>query len=565
MTGKLIYPPARIQIGILIAFITIAVVGASEHSQRLREGVAKVSRHTPLLQEGFEVNSFPPPGWKRYFLAFGNEMWIRVTSLHHSGYASARHSPSIYPSSGQNSWLVSPAINVPSSGANLTFWERTDSPSSYEKHSLLICQNFYIAPVMGDPLPCWTEIASFGEPPYPVVWRKQFVSLDAFAGKTVWLAWRYQGYSADWWAIDDILVQLNLPELTYLSHELLVDACDSGDDGDSNGYLEPGEECAFSVTLQNSGHDLATGISAVLSTNTPGVTINAGSTTFPEIPVGSIGPSLFPFEIELDQGFTCVYPINFILTLTSSSDRDPWTTVFSHRVGALGTVVAETENFDEVSSPALPDGWTQRNGPDDAIFAYTTTASTHPTGIVPHSPPNMLYWDIWDDYGAFDNLLYYVTPKDLSTFRSFEATFWMYHDTQEFNYDWLRMNYSTNGGSNWFAIGPIFCRYNGTNGWTEHIVDLTSLVGNPSVMIGIYCHTAYGNNIYIDDVTLSGVPYVCTICFPPCAIDGCTLLAEPSSGAAPLTVNLSGSANISNCSETLEFTWAFNDGSIYAG
>ncbi|MRR12020.1 hypothetical protein EG835_06025, partial [bacterium] len=127
----------------------------------------------------------------------GGTTWARSTATKRTGLASATHA---YSAAGmQNGWLVSPAVAVPAGGASFTFYEYTSFTSFYFKHSLWACTTGCGAPPTN-----FTEIAAFPAP--TSAWRLQTVSLNAYSGGNVTLAFRYEGNDADSWFIDDVLV-----------------------------------------------------------------------------------------------------------------------------------------------------------------------------------------------------------------------------------------------------------------------------------------------------------------------------------------------------------------------
>ena len=149
-----------------------------------------------FFSEGFEAETFPPSGWNAYNLDGGGTEWARYGSGH-TGKASASHR---YSTAGvQDGWLVAPAMTIPATGASLSFWEFSDFPTYYVKHSLWILTGSF-----NDPTANWVEIAEFDNPAQS--WRQKKVSLNAYAGQQVYLAFRYQGYDATNWTIDDVSV-----------------------------------------------------------------------------------------------------------------------------------------------------------------------------------------------------------------------------------------------------------------------------------------------------------------------------------------------------------------------
>jgi hypothetical protein len=87
--------------------------------------------------------------------------------------------------------------------------------------------------------------------------------------------------------------------------------------GDGNGQLDPGESAKIDIQLKNTGVLDATGITATLTTSTPGVTITQGTSAYPDLPalVGS-GTNTTPFLFTLDSNVACPLTINFTLTVS---------------------------------------------------------------------------------------------------------------------------------------------------------------------------------------------------------------------------------------------------------
>jgi len=151
----------------------------------------------PIVAESFTGATFPPVGWAVYNLDGGGSTWVRNTSTYHSSPGSAQHNYASSSAGMQDGWLVTPAVTIPAAGAPLTFWEYTSFPTYYYKHSLWVCTTSCTSPPTN-----FTEVQAFGSP--TSAWRQQTVSLNAYAGQSIYLAFRYQGQDADAWYLDDI-------------------------------------------------------------------------------------------------------------------------------------------------------------------------------------------------------------------------------------------------------------------------------------------------------------------------------------------------------------------------
>ncbi|MCX7894834.1 MAG: carboxypeptidase regulatory-like domain-containing protein [Thermoanaerobaculum sp.] len=124
---------------------------------------------TTVLSESFESTTFPPTGWTRHdFDGNTGAQWVRTTAYFYDGTASARHTFSTTPATGQNGWLVSPEVAIPGSGTwQLRFWHQNQFPAYYAGHRLHVCvgagncnnppTNFTLVGDIGNPNGVWVE------------------------------------------------------------------------------------------------------------------------------------------------------------------------------------------------------------------------------------------------------------------------------------------------------------------------------------------------------------------------------------------------------------------------
>src|SRR5512139_2110880 len=84
-----------------------------------------------------------------------------------------------------------------------------------------------------------------------------------------------------------------------------------------NGLLEPNECNTLNVPVTNNSGNPASNITAVLSSNTPGITITQPNSAYPNL-AGGEGPvnNLTPFQVSLDGTVGCFTSAQFTLTLT---------------------------------------------------------------------------------------------------------------------------------------------------------------------------------------------------------------------------------------------------------
>lgn len=83
----------------------------------------------------------------------------------------------------------------------------------------------------------------------------------------------------------------------------------------------------------------------------------------------------------------------------------------------------------------------------------------------------------------------------------YELSFYMFHeDGWASANDYIQVQYSVNGAS-WNQLQNIF-RNNGDLGWTKHTIDLSAYDNSPVFYISFVGVSAYGYNMYIDQVQI---------------------------------------------------------------
>ena len=93
-------------------------------------------------------------------------------------------------------------------------------------------------------------------------------------------------------------------------------AIDDATSGNGNGVINSNECVNLNVALKNNGCANATGISATLTTSTPGVTVTQDSSSYPNLAIDATGTNSTPFQIQTSNSFDCGTEIAFDLTLT---------------------------------------------------------------------------------------------------------------------------------------------------------------------------------------------------------------------------------------------------------
>ena len=134
-----------------------------------------------------------------------------------------------------------------------------------------------------------------------------------------------------------------------------------------NGSFDPGETLSLSATIQNyvsnpvAGAAPVTGIVGTLSTTTPGVTILAATSTYPDLAPLASAASAAPFQIQLDASFVTGVTIDFTLALSSAQGATQVPIRLPTGTPGAGTMLVN-EDFEGVAAPGLPTGWTTAVG-----------------------------------------------------------------------------------------------------------------------------------------------------------------------------------------------------------
>ncbi len=141
-----------------------------------------------------------------------------------------------------------------------------------------------------------------------------------------------------------------------------------------NTYLDPRESVNLAITLENyvtnpvSSPATVTGISGTISTAAANVTIDTPTVAFANIAAGATGATTTPFKFTLGPAFVAGTEIDFTLSITSAQGTTQIPlTVDTGTPGTMTSILSE--NFESITPPALPAGWTLANGgpasPDD--------------------------------------------------------------------------------------------------------------------------------------------------------------------------------------------------------
>ncbi|MBR3573307.1 MAG: chitobiase/beta-hexosaminidase C-terminal domain-containing protein [Bacteroidales bacterium] len=152
------------------------------------------------LTESFESTTFPPSCWDM----FGDYNWSQSNNFHHSGTQAA------YSYHAGDNYLITPAITLPSDGVKqLKFWSYNQWPSDFVEgnNSVLISTTGKSAADFTTTLWSAESVASY--------WVADSVSLETYAGQTIYIAFKYAGSNGNGWNLDEVSIDAIPVNATY--------------------------------------------------------------------------------------------------------------------------------------------------------------------------------------------------------------------------------------------------------------------------------------------------------------------------------------------------------------
>ena len=172
--------------------------------------------------EGFEGTAFPPICWEN--IASGSYQWSRTTSSSyiHTGNGAA------YSGYYGDIYLVMPDIQISSeaAGAQLSFWSYNTYTEDYDKNSVVLLDG-------ENEIELWTPESVSQS------WVETTIDLSAYVGRTISLAFKYEGNNANGWYVDDVQVKVTQTVTKEIagygdgdgSYYLIASPIDGGEEG----------------------------------------------------------------------------------------------------------------------------------------------------------------------------------------------------------------------------------------------------------------------------------------------------------------------------------------------
>lgn len=249
------------------------------------------------------------------------------------------------------------------------------------------------------------------------------------------------------------------------------------------GWTVNGAETTWQIEIGTSPMTLGAGFK-VVTTNNPTI-----------VPNGTFSPNtLYDFRVR---------------AICAPGDTSLWTSVVTFRTLCNPvTAFPFTESFD--GTTFAPDCWSNIQNSGTGLWDRAT-AGSNPT-CAPHTGLGMAYFNSYDFSSTTSAML--ITspinfPSDL-----YRVSFWMYRDAgYSANYDSITVYYNTSpnltGATKLMKIirnkslAPV---ESGADGWYKYTSNMPSgSTGNNRYIIFL-ATSRYGNNMFIDDVTVEAIP-----------------------------------------------------------
>jgi hypothetical protein len=205
--------------------------------------------------------------------------------------------------------------------------------------------------------------------------------------------------------------------------------------GTPNGAPDPGETLTVSLPITNTG-DTATSNLTVTLQATGGVTNPSAPQNYGV--VLPAGPSVSRnFTFTVNPALTCGGTVTLTFTVNDGATNYPNITR-TYTTGVLSSLL--NENFDGVTAPALPAGWTnvQTSGTGISWTTTTTTPSSAPNAATANDPAGV-------------NAAALVSPPVMITTTGAQLGFKNSFNTED-TFDGMVLEFTTNGGATWTDV-----------------------------------------------------------------------------------------------------------------
>lgn len=266
---------------------------------------------TTYLSEGFD-SAAPPTGWTETQTGTNGFQLYIYADADSGGYNSLGGSCAYHndDSGAQNSWLISPAMDLTSASATrLNYYNRVDFSSYADSHNVKISSDGGTTWAMLE-----SDIKETGE--NDNTWYARSIDISAYDGQSsVNIAFHYTGNYAAEWHIDDVLVDEvpQTPVVNMLYSGVYFYSVTTGDTSTSANFPVLSNTGGGTLNLTS----VAYSGSSELSISTTQTTVAAGGTLYVDL-------TYMPTDMGRDAG---------TITVTSDASDSPHTMSYSGTAG----------------------------------------------------------------------------------------------------------------------------------------------------------------------------------------------------------------------------------------
>ena len=162
-------------------------------------GLGLVSNvNAQVFPESFEGTSFPPTGWVKFDNGIGTTQSWTTTATAQSGSKAAFVRYEL--ATTAEDWLVTPAVLISAATPSLTYWDREQYTTVYNsEYSVLVSTSSQTDVATFSVVSTYTETTVA-----PTTYAKKTVDLSAYAGQSIYIAFRMTNDDGDNWLLDNI-------------------------------------------------------------------------------------------------------------------------------------------------------------------------------------------------------------------------------------------------------------------------------------------------------------------------------------------------------------------------
>lgn len=465
------------------------------------------------VNEGFESNTFPPPGWDTINVAdingTGTARWVssNQSGKIHSGSKAAYGQFETQPAPiTADNWLITPRIYSIKSTDNLNFY----SIANYSDVDNGFFDTLYVLVSTSG-----KSISDFNNQIFKVVtysqtsYTQHTIPLGSFVGQNIYIAFRHYNQNGNGIFIDDVTAGTALTN----------DVANSSLTVSQTGIIRTNSSVDITATLKNVGtNPIAAGLPVKYSVNN-GSAISL-ATTSDMTTTGSTTSVTFSGANAFTPTAPGTYVVKVYADAASEINRGNDTLVYTFTVQ---NAISSFPYFQDFNNPQ---GWSFA-GTGNWDYSKFETIAGVPTSVINPADNNDSAATARFFFAQAGSIFYLRSPlMNFSGVSKPMLNFYVAYRTATVQNDQLEVVVSLDGGTSYQSIPLLYTksflsspslstvapdattRYvpASANDWRHEIVDMSAYAGQPSVLIAFKGTSQTGNNLWIDNVNVISQP-----------------------------------------------------------